>query len=63
MWGQNRNSIVAAMFSFVQKEFLNIATIDHKCMILGYSHMEVDNDHSHQEEKKKISIEIFGKIS
>lgn len=59
--GQNRNSHVAAMFTwFMQLGDCNIQIIDHKFMVPGHSHMEVDTDHGKIEKrKKKTEINIY----
>lgn len=58
-FGQNKNSIVALMFSIFALTTENIDYIDHKFMIPGHTHMECDIDHSIIErKKKKTSIQI-----
>lgn len=57
--GQNRNSHVSAMFTWALQT-LNIQTIDHKFMIPGHSHLEVDTDHGIiEKKKKKTEIQIY----
>ncbi|KAJ4425415.1 hypothetical protein ANN_28030 [Periplaneta americana] len=43
--GQNRNSIVTAMFSFVIDKNPNIHEIHHKFLVNGHTHIECDADH------------------
>lgn len=57
--GQNRNSHVSAMFTWALQN-LDIETIDHKFMVPGHSHLEVDTDHSIiEKKKKKTELQIF----
>lgn len=57
--GQNRNSHVTAMFTWVMQN-TPVQTIDHKFMISGHSHLEVDTDHGIiEKKKKKTDIEIY----
>ncbi|KAJ4432532.1 hypothetical protein ANN_21155 [Periplaneta americana] len=57
--GQNRNSIVAAMFSFVIDKNPNIREIHHKFLVSGHTHMECDVDHAVIErEKKRTGMKI-----
>lgn len=57
--GQNKNSHIAAMFLYLLTKASHIKTIDHKFMVPGHSHMEVDVDHSIiEKKKKKTNIEI-----
>lgn len=57
--GQNRNSHVSAMFTWVlQTTGINI--IDHKFMVPGHSHLEVDTDHGIiEKKKKKTDLQIY----
>lgn len=57
--GQNRNSVVAAMFSFVIDKMTNINEIHHKFLISGLTHMECDSDHAViEKEKKRTGMKI-----
>lgn len=57
--GQNRNSIVAAMFSFVIDKNPNNREIHHKILVSGHTHMECDADHAAIErEKKRTGMKI-----
>jgi len=49
--GQNKNSILMAVFFFDQQE--TIETIDHKFMVPGHSRMECDSDHAKIEKARK----------
>lgn len=51
--GQNRNSHVSCMFTWVLQKHRTIKTIDHKFMIPGHSHLEVDTDHGIIEKKRR----------
>ena len=51
--GQNKNSIVALMFSIIASTTENIKEINHKFLVPGHTHMECDVDHSIIERKKK----------
>lgn len=53
--GQNKNTHVAAMFFCALKARPNIKIINHKFMVSGHSHMEVDVSHSMIEKHKKRS--------
>lgn len=58
-FGQNKNSLVALMFSMFSSSNENIDCIDHKFLVPGHTHMECDIDHSIIERKKKnTSIQI-----
>lgn len=57
--GQNRNSHVSSMFTWTLQKH-NIAIIDHKFMIPGHSHLEVDTDHGIiEKKKKKTELQIY----
>lgn len=51
--GQNKNSMVLAMFSILMSNTENIEIIDHKFLVSGHTHMECDADHALIERKKK----------
>lgn len=53
--GQNRNKMVAAMFSISVAEHGSLKSIDHKFLVPGHTHMECDADHSTIEKTKKGS--------
>ncbi|XP_072391070.1 uncharacterized protein [Diabrotica undecimpunctata] len=59
--GQNKNSHISSMImSILQSSDVNVQVVDHKFMVPGHTHMEVDVAHSMIEKKKKRShIEIF----
>ncbi|CAH2104535.1 unnamed protein product [Euphydryas editha] len=57
--GQNRNSHVSSMFTWALQK-LDIDVIDHKFMVPGHSHLEVDTDHSIiEKKKKKTDLQIY----
>ena len=57
--GQNKNSRATATFLTVMASG-KIKQIDHKIMVVGHTHMEVDTDHSLLERKKKQrSVPIY----
>lgn len=57
--GQNRNSHVSSMFTWALQK-LDIDIIDHKFMVPGHSHLEVDTDHSIiEKKKKKTDLQIY----
>lgn len=53
--GQNRNTIMSAMFLLLVQKFSNISIIEHKFLEPGHTHMECDSDHANIEKKKKLS--------
>lgn len=55
--GQNRNSHVSAMFTWALQNNMNVEIIDHKFMVPGHSHLEIDTDPGIS--KKKIELQIF----
>ncbi|XP_050516967.1 uncharacterized protein LOC126891731 [Diabrotica virgifera virgifera] len=59
--GQNKNSHISSMImSILQRSDVNVQVVDHKFMVPGHTHMEVDVAHSMIEKKKKRSnIAIF----
>lgn len=57
--GQNRNSHVSSMFTWILQK-IGVDTVDHKFMIPGHSHLEVDCDHSIiEKKKKKTDLQIY----
>ncbi|XP_050512967.1 uncharacterized protein LOC126888649 [Diabrotica virgifera virgifera] len=55
--GQNKNSHISSMImSILQRSDVNVQVVDHKFMVPGHTHMEVDVAHS-MIEKKKEKIE------
>lgn len=57
--GQNRNSHVSSMFTWALQH-IAVDKIDHKFMIPGHSHLEVDTDHGIIEKKKKrTELQIY----
>lgn len=52
--GQNRNTIMSAMFLLLVQRF-DISIIEHKFLEPGHTHMECDSDHANIEKKKKLS--------
>lgn len=53
--GQNRNTVMTAMFLLLVQKFNNISIIEHKFLEPGHTHMECDSDHANIERKKKLS--------
>ncbi|CAH1710610.1 unnamed protein product [Aphis gossypii] len=51
--GQNKNSHVASMFTFLLQKKKSIDEIHHKFLIPGHTRMESDSDHSAIEKQKK----------
>ncbi|KAJ8710654.1 hypothetical protein PYW08_009169 [Mythimna loreyi] len=48
------------MFTWFLQKSLEIETIDHKFMVPGHSHLEVDTDHGIiEKKKKKTELQIF----
>ena len=57
--GQNKNKIVAAMFSGFICNHPSIEILDHKFLEPGHTHMECDSDHAVIEKaKKKYGVQI-----
>lgn len=54
--GQNKNSILAAMFVYTLRHHPILESVDHKFLIPGHKHMECDNDHALIEKKKNCFI-------
>lgn len=44
--GQNKNSIVAAMFTYLMQKKTTLKEVHHKFLIPGHTHLECDSDHS-----------------
>jgi hypothetical protein len=44
--GQNKNKVIASLYSYAVTHFHNIHTITHKYFIKGHTHNEADNVHS-----------------
>lgn len=59
--GQNRNNIVVACYLMLMSVYPHIKYINHKFLLKGHTHMEVDHIHSMIERKKKrlVSMEII----
>lgn len=58
--GQNKNTHVAAMFTYLLTIKPSMKLIYHKFMIPGHTHMEVDLDHAIiEKKKKKTEIQIY----
>ncbi|XP_050515795.1 uncharacterized protein LOC126890691 isoform X1 [Diabrotica virgifera virgifera] len=57
--GQNKNSHVAAMFTYLLQQKNTIEEIHHKFLIPGHTRMECDADHSLIEKKKKKSATLI----
>lgn len=51
--GQNRNTMVIMAYMWLMHQFPHIKVINHKFMLKGHTHMEVDQVHSRIEGKKK----------
>lgn len=51
--GQNKNLIVTTMLMLVVKLSPQLQSIEHKFLVLGYTHMKADTDHTLIERKKK----------
>ncbi|KAL4708255.1 hypothetical protein ACJJTC_002338 [Scirpophaga incertulas] len=57
--GQNKNSIVTTALMIALKDSAQLSTINHKFLIPGHTHMEVDSDHALIEKaKKRTSMNI-----
>ncbi|KAJ9583050.1 hypothetical protein L9F63_022607 [Diploptera punctata] len=57
--GQNRNSFVASMFSYVVQTSDHIEEIHHKFLVSGHTHLECDTDHAIiEKEKKRTGMKI-----
>ncbi|KAL4708839.1 hypothetical protein ACJJTC_019355 [Scirpophaga incertulas] len=57
--GQNKNSIVTTALMIALKDSAQLSTINHKFLIPGQTHMEVDSDHALIEKaKKRTSMNI-----
>lgn len=50
---QNRNMIMVMAYFWILKNYPNIKKIDHKFLLRGHTHMEVDGDHSLIERERK----------
>jgi hypothetical protein len=58
--GQNKNTHVAAMLSYLLSIKTSIKYLHHKFMVPGHTHMEVDLDHAIiEKKKKKTEIQIY----
>ncbi|KAE8737387.1 hypothetical protein FOCC_FOCC017150 [Frankliniella occidentalis] len=57
--GQNRNSIVAAMFLTMVQMHTSVQTVEHVFLEAGHTRMEVDSKHSVIERKKKHCDSIY----
>ncbi|KAJ8721081.1 hypothetical protein PYW08_006846 [Mythimna loreyi] len=51
--GQNRNLMIVMAYIWLLHKFPNIKIINHKFMLKGHTHMEVDQIHSQIERRKK----------
>lgn len=51
--GQNKNSHLAAMFTYLMQENTALSEINHKFLVAGHTRMECDADHSLIEKQKK----------
>lgn len=51
--GQNKNKIVAGMFTSLVANHPTLQVIDHKFLVPGHTHMECDSDHAIIEKAKK----------
>lgn len=59
--GQNKNSHVAAMFTYLLQVKPTITEIHHKFLTPGHTHMECDSDHSAIERQKQKSQLIISR--
>ncbi|XP_050499721.1 uncharacterized protein LOC126880090 [Diabrotica virgifera virgifera] len=55
--GQNKNNIVAMMFTFLLDKHSTLEIVNHKFLLSGHSHMECDSDHAIIEKTKKNTNE------
>lgn len=53
--GQNKNSILSAMYLYLLRSHPTLKRVDHKFLIPGHTHMECDNDHAVIEKKMKTA--------
>ncbi|KAF0682293.1 Uncharacterized protein FWK35_00033855, partial [Aphis craccivora] len=51
--GQNRNFMIVTLYMWLLKKMTNLKIINHKFLLRGHTHMEVDSDHSIIEKAKK----------
>lgn len=51
--GQNRNFMIVTLYMWLLKKMTNLKIINHKFLLRGHTHMEVDSDHSIIERAKK----------
>lgn len=51
--GQNRNFMIVTLYMWLLKKMPNLKIINHKFLLRGHTHMEVDSDHSIIERAKK----------
>lgn len=51
--GQNRNLMVVLAYMWLLNKYSHLRVINHKFMLKGHTHMEVDQIHSQIEQKKK----------
>ncbi|CAH0560475.1 unnamed protein product [Brassicogethes aeneus] len=53
--GQNKNSIVISMMTYLMRDHPSLKVLEHKFLIPGHTHMECDCDHALIERKAKSS--------